>query len=122
MASRIVSRHWFPTHQPQTLQIAVALLYWNAFLLVVGGLFLHFGPAALITLLADVAGGFGVANAKRWGYYVAVAAALFPFVILFRSLFTGGGLALNLTLIFDVALVALLVHPMSRSHVKVWFS
>src|SRR6185437_8389516 len=85
MARSVATRHWFPQHQPQTLQVAAALLYWNAFLTLIGGIFgLHFGVSALLTLLADVAGGFGVANARKWGYGVAIVAALLPFAFLLR--------------------------------------
>lgn len=126
MARPIVSRRWFPANQPQTLQIAVALLYWNAALTLIGGVFgLHFGPSAIFTLLADVAGAFGVANARRWGYYIAIVAALLPFAFLIGAAALGGSLIFGggfLTLVFDVALVALLLHPMSRGYVKTWFS
>jgi hypothetical protein len=122
MAPSLVERRWFPKSQPPTLQIAVALLYWNAVLLLLSGIIgLHFGPVALLALVADVAGGFGVANERRWGYVVALLAALLPFVgffILSAHTYFGGGF---LTLIFDVALVALLLHPMSRGYFKTWF-
>lgn len=113
-------RRWFPTGQPQTLQIAVALLYWNAALsllfgLVAGG----FGLFVLVLLAADVAGAFGVANERKWGYLVAVTAA---FLQLALPIAIGGFLAGGLlNLIFEIALIALLLHPMSRSYYKLWF-
>jgi hypothetical protein len=113
-------RRWFPSHQPQTLQIAVALLYWNAAIgllvaLLVGGL----GRLELILLAADVAGGYGVANERRWGYVTALVAAFLPFVLLFVvGGFLAGGI---LNLIFEIALVVLLLHPMSRNYYKTWF-
>ena len=113
-------KRWFPTGQPQTLQIAVALLYWNAALsllfgLVAGGL----GLLELVVLAADVAGAFGVANERKWGYVVAVVAAFLPLALLIAigGLFAGG----LLNLIFQIALIALLLHPMSRSYYKLWF-
>ncbi len=126
VASSMTLRQFFPTNQPQTLQIAVALLYWNAFLQVLSGLVgLHFGAGALLALLADVAGAYGVANARRWGYYVAIFAALLPFLLVLRAAIFGGSTYFGggvLTLVFDIALVALLLHPMSRGYVKSWFS
>lgn len=117
----VQQRRWFPTGQPQTLQIAVALLYWNAALsllfgLVAGGV----GLLELVVLGLDVVGGFGVANERKWGYVVAVVAAFAPLVLLIAiggSLFAGG----LLNLVFQIALIALLLHPMSRSYYKLWF-
>lgn len=114
-------RRWFPAGQPQTLQIAVALLYWNAALsllfgLVAGG----FGLLELVVLGLDVVGGVGIANERKWGYVVAVVAAFAPLVLLIAiggSLLAGG----LLNLIFQIALIALLLHPMSRSYYKLWF-
>lgn len=114
----VTERRWFPAHQPQTLQIAVALLYWNAVLsllfgLIQGGL----GRLSLVLMVFEVIGGFGVANEKKWGYWVAVAAAFLPFALLAAGYFG----ASILTLLFEVALVALLLHPQSRSYYKIWF-
>ena len=118
----VQQRRWFPSGQPQTLQIAVALLYWNAAL----GLIFGIGAGGIgllleLALLAlDAVGGFGIANERKWGYVVALAAAFAPLVLLVvvtGSLFAGG----LLNLIFQVALVALLLHPMSRNHYKLWF-
>lgn len=113
-------RRWFPSSQPQTLQIAVALLYWNAALsLLVGLIARGFGLLELLVLGADVAGGYGIANERKWGYIVALVAAFLPLVLLIvvGGLFTGG----LLNLIFEIALVALLLHPMSRNYYKIWF-
>jgi hypothetical protein len=125
MASAVAPRRFFPQNQPQTLQIAVALLYWNTLLVLLSGLLgLHFAQGSLLSLLANVAGAFGVANERRWGYVVAIIAAFLPLVLILAVLaigghsYLGGGL---LTLVFDIALVALLLHPMSRSYVKTWF-
>jgi hypothetical protein len=116
-SSGVTQRHWFPRHQPQTLQIAVALLYWNAALYLLFGL-IGGGLARLILVLVavEVVGGYGVANERKWGYWAAVGAAILPFVLLFDGF--GGGL---LSLLFEIALVVLLLHPQSRSYYKVWF-
>jgi hypothetical protein len=110
---------WFPQHQPQTLQIAVALLYWNAALgLIIGILQGGTGRFFLLLLVAEVAGALGVANERKWGYAVALAAALLPFVLLIATNVAAGGL---INIIFEIALVALLLHPMSRNYYKIWF-
>jgi hypothetical protein len=125
MPGRAVERRFFSKDQPQTLQFAVILMYWNAGLAVISGILgLYFGPIALVSLLAYVAGAFGVANERRWGYRVALVAAFLPFVLVAISLIGGTHFHVGvgvLTFLFDLALVALLVHPMSREYEKVWF-
>ena len=113
------TRRWFPTQQPQTLQIAVALLYWNAFLSLFFGAISHgFGRLLLLVIVAEVAGAFGIANERKWGFIIAVAVAAALLVITLSSGLFAGGL---LNLVFQIALVALLLHPMSRAYYKVWF-
>ena len=117
---RLREHRWFPAHQPQTLQIAVALLYWNAILGLLFGLFTGgFGRLALLILAADALGGYGIANERKWGYIVALVAAVLPLALLVAvgGLFAGG----LLNLVFEIALVVLLVHPHSRSYYKTWF-
>jgi hypothetical protein len=120
MPSSLQQMRWFPTHQPQTLQIAAALLYWNAILgliagVAVGGL----GRLSLLLIAFDVAGALGIANAKKWGYYVAIIAAVLPLILLIilSSVFAAN----ILSLIFQIALVALLLHPYSRGYVRIWY-
>jgi len=106
--------------QPQTLQIAVFLLYINAFFTAFyGGLGSVIG---LILIAANVGAGYGVANEKRWGYGLALAVAFLPFVL--RLLLNGlddvlGTNLINLMLV--IALVALLLHPQSREYQRIWF-
>ena len=110
-------RQWTNPSQPQTLQIAVFLLYMNAvFALLFGGLGSVYG---LMIIAGGVAGGLGIAQEKRWGYGVALAVALLPFVLIIagKALVTG-----IIGLMFDVALVALLLHPQSREYQRIWFS
>jgi len=117
---------WINQSLPQTLQIAVFLLYFNAvFGLLFGTLFFVYGPLAGIAgLLAYLFGGLGIANEQKWGYVLAVAvaiAAVATIIIYYGNLndILRYGL---ISLLFDGALVALLLHPMSRSHQRVWFS
>jgi hypothetical protein len=103
--------------QPQTLFIATVLLYINAVFA-----FLDFNLPRMIFAVALAAGGYGIANEKRWGYGIAVAVALLQvlfFIVFWRSDVLQ--FPLILTLIFDVALVALLVHPESRQYQRIWF-
>lgn len=114
-------RRWFNPAQPQTLQIAVMLLYLSAAfgifrLLVIGRL-----PLLLLALVVTQgAGGYGIANEKRWGYALGLVAAFLPFVINF--LIVGNPIAGDpLSLLFQIALVALLIHPQSRDYQRIWF-
>ena len=119
MANSLSSRRWFPTHQPQTLQIACALLYWNAFLSLLDSFF-GGGVAKLflLLLLLQAGGAYGISNARRLGYNVAIAAALLPLLVLVITGLSPGAI---LPLLFDIALIFLLLHPMSREFIKVWF-
>ena len=75
------TRRWTNPSQPQTLQIAVFLLYIDA---VFGVLFGSvFSAIGLLLVIGQVASGFGIANEKRWAYWLGVAVAtlgLLPFV------------------------------------------
>ena len=103
--------------QPQTLFIATVLLYINAVFD-----FLSFYPLLMLSAVALAAGGYGIANEKRWGYGLAVGIAVLRVAVLL--VFARSAVfqfPLILTLIFDVALVALLVHPESRQYQRIWF-
>jgi xanthine/uracil permease len=112
---------WINPHQPQTLMSAVILCYIQAFFALIR--FSFFGPLGLFILVGMAAGGFGIANEKKWGYTLAVAAAGLE-VILFVArggLGALGDISVLFTFVFDVLLVVLLMHPMSRSYERTWF-
>jgi hypothetical protein len=103
--------------QPQTLVIATVLLYINAVFD-----FLSFWPLLMLIAVALAAGGYGIANEKRWGYSLAVVVAVLRVALLL--IFAGTEVLefpLILTLLFDAALVGLLVHPESREYQRIWF-
>jgi hypothetical protein len=106
--------------QPQTLVLGTLLLYINA----VFGL-LSFGAISALGLLlvAGLAiGGYGIANEWRWAYGVAVAAAIVQLVLFLAILRSAAfGFPYIITLLFDGALVGLLLHPESRSYQRIWF-
>ncbi len=135
------TRRWFDRSQPQTLQIATWLLYINAFFALVdlidesgwlGVARITKGATGtvvgLLVLAAYIGGGFLMANERKLGYYVALFAAFSPFLLRFWLLsetnagawdkLTGGRL---ISFIFEVALCALLLHPQSRDHQRIWF-
>jgi hypothetical protein len=116
------TRRWTNPSQPQTLQIAVFLLYFRAFFGVLEGL-AGGNPLLLLIAIGQAVAGFGIANEKRWGYTVGVAMALAPAALRVLASGPGGLLAVNpITLLFEVALIALLLHPQSRDYQRIWFS
>ncbi len=123
------SRQWVNPSQPQTLTIACFLLYINAVFAVLNLLRSVGGPAGLglvgglyylLTIGGGALAGHGVATERKWGYGLAIVVALVPFAL---GLYVfGNPLAGDLiSLIFEIALVALLLHPLSRSYQKIWF-
>jgi hypothetical protein len=107
------TRRWLDPSQPQTLQIAVYLLYFQAFFALLYG--------DIISLVGGVAAGYGIANERKWGYGLGLLVAVFPFVV-------RATLGLNeifstsiINLMFEVALVLLLLHPQSRDYQRIWF-
>jgi hypothetical protein len=94
---------------------ATILLYINAVLDLLGGLG-GFG-LGIVLVVGQVAAGLGIANEKKWGYWLGVAlTALIVVWLIYNFVFVA-----ILSLIFYIALLALLLHPMSRSYRKTWF-
>jgi hypothetical protein len=104
--------------QPQTLFMACLLLYINAaFDLLFGGFLITY----LVVAIAMAAGAYGIANDKKWGYMLGVAAAVAS-LLLFVSLYGTAVFEIPLifTLVIDCVLVYLLVHPESRDYQRIW--
>lgn len=97
------------------------LLYITAaFNALFGGLL---NPILLLITGATVAAGYGIANEKRWGYQLGVTMAFLPIVVRFLFLGLDGIFGANiLSLMFEIVLIALLLHPQSREHQRIWFS
>jgi hypothetical protein len=113
-------RRWFDSSQPQTLQIACFLLYFRAFMLALFGGILD--PVGLVFIAAGVGGAYGIANEKKWGYGLAVGVALLPLVLrLVVADDIAEALTIDVALLLQVALVALLLHPQSRDYQRIWF-
>ena len=113
---------WTNPTQPQTLQSSVILLYVNAaFSILFGG----FGGAVLLFGGGRVAAGWGIANERKWGYQLAVAMGVLPFAVLFLtnslSTITDNLFEILFISAFDILLLALLLHPQSRSYQRIWF-
>lgn len=115
------TRRWIDQSQPQTLVNGVLITYFHAafqaltvFNLLGTSLFPIF--AAFVAGL--VASGYGIANEKKWGWYLGIALAAIELV--FRLSLGLGGLAI-IGIMFIVARLALLLHTQSREYVRIWF-
>ena len=120
-------RVWVNPRQPQTLYIAQLLLYFRGGIALVFGVLLggSLTVSSLLVAVGEVTAAFGIANERRWGYKLGVAVAALVLVASLLVLIKnfdhfGRLLGLLIGLLFDVALVALLLHPMSRSYQRYW--
>ena len=123
--------------QPQTLVLGTLLLYINAAFGLLFGVISSSSTSTrlgcvgviatslllgLATIVGLAIGGYGIANEWKWAYPVAVAAAILQLVMLIAVF---GAEVINfpviITLLFDGALVGLLLHPESRSYQRIWF-
>ena len=115
-------RRWLNPAQPQTLQIAVFLLYINAAFSILRMLLSQAFPWFLVVSAAgEILAGFGIANERKWGYGLGIAMAFVPFALRFYVLGNPFEQWDILSLMFQVALVALLLHPQSREYQRIWF-
>jgi len=109
-------RRWTNPSQPQTLQIAVFLLYANAAVSVFYMLLGAHPLFVLPTAVGGAAGGYGMANERKWGYVLGLVTASVPFLFILL------GAGINpISLMFDIALIALLLHTQSREYQRIWF-
>ena len=107
-------RRWINRYQPQTLVTGTMLLYLEGFFSLLRG-----SSVLLVTGLAMFPAGFLVANDKRIGWQVGVVAAAVG--VLERIRLVGFETRLLIVLVFPAALLALLLHPMSREHQRIRF-
>lgn len=125
---------WYNPNLPQTLVISQFLLYFDAFWALLGVLSGQgLGLLGLLVLAGYIYGAAGIASEIRTGYRVAVVVSFLPLALrLLVSFGRTGGLLGNLGFVlvgasivnalFEYALIALLLHPQSRDHERIWFS
>ena len=128
------ARRWFDRFQPQTVAIATWLLYIEGQFAVVNwldgsglqGAWSRSNPFGLLTLIAAlsfIAGPYLMANGKLLGWWVSVMAAASPWILRAIVRFDYSGVTLRWVItqgdtigfLFEAALLALLLHPMTRS-------
>lgn len=145
-----MERRFFNPSQPQTLQGAVFLLYANVFFALLfrtgsQGLYNAVAYAlsrghlygtsatrvgnivAVLVILGSAAAAYLIANERKIGWRLGVVVAALPVGSLLALILFGWPERLNpldaidVKLIFDVALLVLLLHDQTRSYEKVWF-
>lgn len=106
------TQRWINQSHPQTLLMGTYLLYFDG---AFGVLRLLLGGVSLFGLAiagGAIAGGYGIANDRNWGYVVGVAVSAVGVLLSLGNI---------VGLIFAIAQLALLLHPMSRNYQKTWF-
>jgi len=116
------TRRWTNPSQPQTLQVAVFLLYISA----VFSVLQPFNPLLTLSALAGAVGAYGIANSRRWGYQLAVASSAVELALLVVLPLLAIGpdlisLRFLINIVFPIALFCALLHPESREHQRIWF-
>lgn len=114
-------RRWIDQSQPQTLVNGVLITYIHAAfeaLSVFSLIGTRFFPIFAAFVAGLVASGYGIANEKKWAWYLGIVLAAIE--LLFRLSLGLGGLAI-IGIMFIVARLALLLHPQSRDYVRIWF-
>ena len=109
------SNRWVDRSQPQTLMMATVVMYINA-VLGIGAILVSL-PLAFFLVICPVAAGWGIANEKKWGYWLGLAINVLA--VIYLLIHPGFGSVISL--LFYIALVALLLHPESRSYRRTWF-
>lgn len=131
------TRQWVNSRQPQTLYLAQILMYIQGgmdllVMLLAGrlanvtlsGLRILAVAYLLLTVVGKLVAAFGIANSMRWAYRLGVAAAAAPLALRAVAVLDGGLGQLwvrPIDLLFDIVLLALLLHRQSRSYQKHWF-
>jgi len=108
------TRRWINRYQTQTLVLGNTLLYIEGvFNIARGRVFALIGIAMLLA-------GYGIANDKKMAWRLGVAASIFSVAMRLTS--QGNGIEIIFSLVFPIALLTLLLHPLSRDYQKIWFS
>ena len=125
------------------MQIATWLLYLNGFFAFISFVdqrdwigYARVDKGALgslvgiVVLASFIGGGVLMANDRKIGYKLALIAAFSPFALRIWILWSYSGFTAldkitgkdTFGFIFEAALCALLLHPQSREHQRVWYS
>lgn len=126
------SRVWFNSRVPQTLYVSQVLMYIQGGLVVAAGaltprisILTFWGLVYwLMNGPGKIAGAFGIANRRRWGYLLGIAATATPLlarIIEFATTLRLSGLwTAPIGLAYDITLMVALLHPRSIQEVRSW--
>jgi len=116
-------QRWFNQSQPQTLWLAQILLYTTAAFELISGI--SSGGFALLQLLligGQVYAAYGIANGRKLAYRIGIVFAFLPIALQIALFAFTRAFGLNIfSLLFEVALIAALLHPQSREYQRIWF-
>lgn len=137
-----MSTRWFNPRLPQTLVVSQFLLYFDSFWAILAFLSVSVNSAVAYTFIGRIIavgsiggylfGAWGIANERRLGYKVAIAASFLPLASRVVNTLGAGGPLSHLGYIltgdniinamFEYALIVVLLHSQSREHTRIWFS
>ncbi len=123
---------WTNQYLPQTLAVAVMIAYFRAIFALVGlimpTIFGNYTSFGWMLVGLGVLGAFGIANVRLWGYYLSIVISVLslitfngrltqriPMRMFFDLLISQNNL---FNLMFQIAIICLLLHPMSRNYAK----
>lgn len=76
----------------------------------------------LAVVVGGVAAGYFISNEKKMGWYIGLAVGILPLFTTLVIQLRFGVLDMSLvSLMFAIALVALVLHEQSRNYVRIWF-
>jgi len=114
-------RRWFNSSLPQTLQASVMLFYLDAALALISGLLGGLSLILIVAAFLSFAPAFGMANERKWGYVVGVVVASLLVALYLWGFVVSHSFGVIIELLFAGVLLALLLHPQSRSYQRIWF-
>ncbi len=84
-------------------------------------LWILFGAYPLLLSLGLGPAAYGVANERRWGYWLGIVLAGLTSLVLLLVLLSTGFSSIIINLAFMVVLMTLFLHPQSREYQRIWF-
>ncbi|MCL6105660.1 MAG: DUF2127 domain-containing protein [Actinobacteria bacterium] len=77
---------------------------------------------AIIIALSEVLPAWGIANDRKWGYYLGLGITSLYLILVIMAIVVSGMTFISiLSLMFAGAMVALLLHRESREYQRMWF-
>ncbi len=97
------------------------LFYLDAALALISGLLGGLSLILIVAAFLSFAPAFGMANERKWGYVVGVVVASLLVALYLWGFVVSHSFGVIIELLFAGVLLALLLHPQSRSYQRIWF-